>query len=136
MLELLATIFGLVQSVLILLKKKENWIFYLLNNLTLIMFSLHNRLYGDILENLIYVSFGITGITIWYSNKVNKKYKNITYCTKKERVKYLLLFVAITVICYFRLLLIPTLPLLSMHLTKHRTLPHNDSVLRHNRILH
>lgn len=104
MLEIIATLFGLVQSILILLKKKENWIFYLLNNLTLILFSLQNKLYGDVFENLVYVGCGITGLTIWYSNKVDEKYKHITYCKNRERIYYLILFAAITTICYLWLI--------------------------------
>ena len=59
MLEFVTTIFGLIQSVLIMFNKKENWIFYLLNIITLTIYSFIVKLYGDVLENSIYVIIGL-----------------------------------------------------------------------------
>ena len=46
MLEIFSTSCGLIQSILILFKRKENWIFYLANIISLAAFSFFAHLYG------------------------------------------------------------------------------------------
>jgi len=72
MLEFITTVFGLIQSILIIFNKKENWIFYLLNVGTLTIYSFVVRLYGDVLENSIYLLIGLFGLFSWYSTKLSK----------------------------------------------------------------
>lgn len=103
-LEISATIFGLVQGILIWLNKKENWIFYILNISTLIAFSFISKLYGDVLENLIYLVIGIIGTTIWYNKNIGNKVFSTSYCTMLERLKFSLISIAIMVICYIWLI--------------------------------
>lgn len=108
MLELFSAMCGLIQSILIMFKRKENWIFYLANIITLTIFSLSAKLYGDVIENSVYVFFGFLGLFTWYntkiSNKLSNKYKNISYCNKSELIFYIGLLFAISSVTYFCLL--------------------------------
>ena len=85
-LELGATILGLIQGVLVMLNKRSNWIFYILQMIFLIVFSSINHLYGDITNNSIYLVMGIVGFILW--NKDSKSSK-ITSCKFKERIIYI-----------------------------------------------
>lgn len=87
MLEIFATMCGLIQSVLILFKRKENWIFYILNILSLILFSLNVKLYGDVIENLIYVIFGLLGLFTWYSKIIEKKFLKVKIKLDTQTIK-------------------------------------------------
>lgn len=51
--ELGATIFGLIQGILVMLNKRSNWIFYILQMLFMVVFSTIKYLYGDIVNNSI-----------------------------------------------------------------------------------
>lgn len=103
MLEIFTAACGLVQSVLIMFKRKENWIFYLLNIISLTVYSFTVALWGDVLENIIYIIFGLLGLCTWYnkniSEKVFKKENRIKYCTSRERIIYgsMLLFISVVV---------------------------------------
>ena len=48
MLEVLSTVFGLIQGVLVMLDKRSNWIFYSLQMFFLILFSINVHLWGDV----------------------------------------------------------------------------------------
>lgn len=104
MLEVFSAGCGLVQSVLILRKRKENWLFYLLNIITLTVFSFRARLYGDVFENVVYLVFGLLGLTTWYSRKVADKVlgcdSRIRYCSGKERLFYLGMLMGISAVAY------------------------------------
>ena len=67
-LEIGATIFGLIQGYLVMINKRSNWIFYILQMLFLIIFSFINHLYGDIFNNSIYLIMGIVGFILWDRN--------------------------------------------------------------------
>ena len=96
MLEIFSAFCGLMQSILIMFNKKENWIFYMLNIITLTIFSFFAKLYGDVVENLIYVIFGLLGLLTWYSTFISKKIfgseNKIRYTNLKERCFYFFLF--------------------------------------------
>ena len=75
--EIGATILGLIQGLLVMLNKRSNWIFYILQMLFLIVFSAMNHLYGDIKskdsskitkasikEKIVYVSIIAVGTII------------------------------------------------------------------------
>lgn len=98
--ELFSAICGLIQSILVMFKRKENWVFYLLNIVTLTIFSFQAKLYGDVVENSIYMLFGLLGLVTWYSVNVTEKLFgkqiNISYCTKKERIVYSVMFIVIS----------------------------------------
>lgn len=88
--EIGATILGLVQGLLVMLNKRSNWIFYVLQMLFLIVFSITNHLYGDMVNNSIYLVMGIIGFILWNKNKdINK----ITTASLKERIIYILLII-------------------------------------------
>lgn len=91
--EVLATIFGLIQGILILQNKRSNWIFYILNISMLLVFSLINHLYGDVANNIIYLIMGITGAILW-----SRKSRNtITNCSIKERILYIFIIFTATI---------------------------------------
>lgn len=108
MLEIFSAGCGLIQSLLILFKRKENWIFYLANIISLTVFSFIVHLYGDVLENSIYMIFGLLGLFTWYSENISKKIfgkvNEIRYCTVKERILYTLMLVGISIVVYIWLL--------------------------------
>lgn len=108
MLEIFSALMGLIQGVLIMLNKKENWIFYMLNIITLMVFSYISKLYGDVLENAVYMLLGLLGTLTWYSDNISKKLlgKNnkIQHCSNKERLYYILGFIGFTILSYFWLL--------------------------------
>ena len=83
-LEIGATIFGLLQGILVLLNKRSNWIFYVAQIICLLGFSYANKLYGDVLSNSIYFVFGIIGWIVWQ----NADDTQIRICSNKERVIY------------------------------------------------
>jgi len=83
--EILATIFGLIQGILIMQNKRSNWIFYILQIVMLIAFSTINHLYGDITNNLIYLGMGIYGALLWGSGKNTRP---VTRCSIPERIGY------------------------------------------------
>ncbi len=101
MLEIFSAFCGLMQSILIMFNKKENWIFYMLNIITLTIFSFFAKLYGDVVENLIYVIFGLLGLLTWYSTFISKKIfgseNKIRYTNLKERCFYFFLFLTISI---------------------------------------
>ena len=86
-LEIGATIFGLLQGLLVLLNKRCNWIFYLAQIVCLLVFSYSNKLYGDVLSNSIYLFLGIVGWILWK----NEDKHIITQCSKYERIIYSLI---------------------------------------------
>ena len=57
--EIGATVFGLIQGLLVMLNKRSNWIFYILQMIFLIVFSIVNHLYGDIVNNSFYLILGV-----------------------------------------------------------------------------
>ena len=107
MLEIITSIFGLIQSILIMLNKKENWIFYILNILTLTIFSFTAKLYGDVLENIIYLIIGFFGLFTWYSKNISSKFikhNKIQWMNNKERIVFFIIFILITGIIYLWLI--------------------------------
>lgn len=93
-LELGATVFGLIQGVLVMFNKRSNWIAYSVQMLLMIFFSLSMNLYGDVLNSSIYLILGIVGFIIW-----NKKDENdIKECSIKEKIVYCLIILVGTFI--------------------------------------
>ena len=93
--EIGATVFGLIQGILVMLNKRCNWIFYILQMIFLIIFSTLNHLYGDIANNSIYLVMGIVGFVLWNNNKDSNQ---ITKASTKERIIYILLIALGTII--------------------------------------
>lgn len=95
--EIGATVFGLIQGVLVMLNKRSNWIAYVIQMLLMIVFSFSMHLYGDVTNSTIYLILGIIGFIIW--NK--KDDKDIKKCGTKERIIYCSLIALATVVGYF-----------------------------------
>ena len=89
-LEIGATILGLIQGVLVMFNKRSNWIFYILQMAFLILFSSMNHLYGDVVNNSIYLVMGVVGFILWNRNSDTNK---ITATSKKEKLIYILLII-------------------------------------------
>lgn len=83
-LEISATVFGIIQGLLIMLNKRSNWIAYVIQMIILVVFSMLNHLYGDVVNNIIYFVLGIIGFIIW--KKDDKAIPE--FCTNKQRVLY------------------------------------------------
>ena len=95
-LEIGATVFGLIQGLLVMLNKRSNWIAYVIQMLFLVLFSLKANLYGDVVNSFIYLILGIIGFILW-----NKKDDNdIKVCSMKERIIYLSVIALLTLIGY------------------------------------
>jgi nicotinamide mononucleotide transporter len=82
MIEILAVIFGVVQSVLIMLNKRSNWIFYVLQMVFLAIFSYTIRLYGNVILDILYIILGVVGYINW--NKENGKDSEISVLDRKD----------------------------------------------------
>lgn len=95
-LEVGATIFGLIQGVLVMFNKRSNWIAYIIQMLLLVFFSFSMKLYGDVVNNSIYVVLGVVGFILWNKNDSKK----ITKCTVKERICYICLICVATFSAY------------------------------------
>ncbi len=93
-LEIGATIFGLIQGGLVMFGKRSNWIFYCLQMIFLVLFSITNHLYGDMINNSFYLIFGIIGFILWKTTD-NRK---ITKCSTKERIIYILIITIGTIL--------------------------------------
>lgn len=96
--EIGATVFGLIQGVLVLLNKRSNWIFYILQMIFLIVFSLMNHLYGDVANNSVYLVMGVVGFILWNSKKESSK---ITKLSIKEKIIAVLIITFGTIILSF-----------------------------------
>lgn len=88
-LEIGATFLGLIQGVLVMLNRRSNWIFYILQMAFLIVFSIINHLYGDVVNNSIYLIMGIIGFILWNRSDNSK----ITSASVKEKVAYITLII-------------------------------------------
>lgn len=86
--EIIATILGLIQGILVMLNKRSNWIFYILQMIFLIIFSSINHLYGDVLNNTFYLILGFIGYLEWSKKKDSNQIRLVNY---KERINYILL---------------------------------------------
>ena len=86
-LEIGATVLGLIQGVLVMFNKRSNWIFYILQMAFLIVFSTINHLYGDVVNNSIYLVMGVIGFMLWNKSDTSK----ITNATIKEKIIYIIL---------------------------------------------
>lgn len=65
MIEISATIFGLLQGLFVMLNKRCNWIFYVIQMALMVVFSVQNHLYGDTVNSSIYIIIGMAGWFLW-----------------------------------------------------------------------
>lgn len=101
----MATIFGLLQGLLILLKRKENWTFLLAQSVTYMVWALGSNLYADVLEQSVYIVLSILGFSIWY-----QKFRGKLFDTKIHQISFTNAVIStgvmgvLTIIFYFWLL--------------------------------
>ena len=96
-LEIGATVFGLIQGILVMFNNRSNWIAYIIQMLLLVLFSFNMSLYGDVINNSIYLVLGVIGFILW--NKAD--HKKITKCSWKERGIYICVIGLATMLGYF-----------------------------------
>lgn len=82
MIEILAVAFGVVQSILVMLNKRSNWIFYVLQMVFLAIFSYTVHLYGNVILDVLYVVLGVVGYITW--NKEKGKDKDVSVFKKDD----------------------------------------------------
>ena len=92
-LEIGATISGIIQGLLVMLNKRSNWIFYNIQIILLFFFSAINKLYGDMVNNLVFIFMGIYAIIMW--NNGNKNLP-VTTLTKSQKSFYVIALLMIT----------------------------------------
>ena len=85
MLEILSTVLGLIQGVLVMLNRRSNWIFYTLQMFFLVLFSINAHLWGDVAIDGIYFFVGIGGFFLWRNGK---KAEAISVYGWKERLAW------------------------------------------------
>lgn len=95
-LEIAATIFGLIQGLLVMLNKRSNWIAYIIQMIFMVLFSLNAKLYGDVVNNSIYVILGIIGFILWTKDD----HKEIKECSLKERIIYISIIILLTFLSF------------------------------------
>ena len=65
MFEVLSTVIGLIQGVLVMLDRRSNWFFFTFQMFILVLFSIDTRLWGDVTIDSIYFFLGIGGFFLW-----------------------------------------------------------------------
>lgn len=97
MIEIVATLMGLIQGVLVWANKRSNWIFYCIQYAFLGIFSFIAHLYGDVTNSILYFCVGVVGWILW--NK-NKEERPIGKCSKFERTVYSTIIIVSTIVVY------------------------------------
>ena len=96
-LQWMATGFGLLQGLLILLKRKENWAFLLAQSVTYVVWALGSNLYADVVEQSIYILLSILGFSIWYQKFRNKLFDvNIHHISLRNGIDSVLVLVILS----------------------------------------
>ena len=85
-LEILSTLFGLLQGYLAMKNRRSNWIAYIAQMACLFFFSMFSRLYGDVANNFAYLIVGVAGFYLW-----GREEMCVTSCRAGERVAYILI---------------------------------------------
>ena len=80
--EIIAVILGVLQSILILLNRRSNWYFYIGQMVALAVFSFLIGMYGNVMLDFLYIGFGVWGFVTW-----GKDDESITRIKKEERWK-------------------------------------------------
>ena len=65
MFEIIATVLGLIQGVLVMLNKRSNWLVYAAQMVALVIFSYQAKLYGDMWQNVFYFFFCLYSWHAW-----------------------------------------------------------------------
>lgn len=81
-LEIIITALGLIQGIGILLRRKDSWLAYNAMILLTLIFSFSVKLWGDVLENSIYIIMGVYALI----NQYNKKSEKIVISISKPKI--------------------------------------------------
>ena len=100
MFEIIATVLGLIQGVLVMLNKRSNWLVYAAQMVALVIFSYYAKLYGDMLQNVVYFFFCLFSWWMWKEGGIADKIKMLT---NKDRVFTVGFTVAMTLLIGFSL---------------------------------
>lgn len=73
MFEIIATVLGLIQGVLVMLNKRSNWIVYAAQMVALVIFSYQAKLYGDMWQNVFYFFFCLYSWWMWKEGHIADK---------------------------------------------------------------
>ena len=93
MFEIIATVLGLIQGVLVMLNKRSNWIVYAAQMVALAIFSYQAKLYGDMMQNAVYFFFCLFSWWMWKENGLASK---IRVLRNRDRVAVTLFVIAMT----------------------------------------
>ena len=72
MLEILATVLGLTQGILVMLNKRSNWIIYAGQMAVLVAFSYQMKLYGDMIQNGFFFFWCVFSFFAWGKAECSK----------------------------------------------------------------
>ena len=72
MFEIIATVLGLIQGVLVMFNKRSNWLVYAAQMVALVIFSYQAKLYGDMWQNAFYFFFCLYSWFMWGTEKCSK----------------------------------------------------------------
>ena len=78
MFEIIATVLGLIQGVLVMLNKRSNWLVYAAQMVALVIFSYQAKLYGDMWQNVFYFFFCLYSWWAWKEGGFADKIKMLT----------------------------------------------------------
>ena len=73
MFEIIATVLGVIQGVLVMLNKRSNWIVYAAQMVALVIFSYQAKLYGDMWQNVFYFFFCLYSWWAWKEGRIADK---------------------------------------------------------------
>ena len=88
--EIGATVAGLTEGVLIMLNKRVGWVVYIIEVIFTMLFSIFSRLYGDVINNFIYLILGISSLILWSPKRIS----DISKC----KARGVLCYVAISIV--------------------------------------
>lgn len=97
MLEISATVFGLIQGTLVMFDKRSNWIFYSLQMLFLVAFSVNVHLWGDVLIDCVYFVLGIVGFFLW---KKGNRCAGVSALSRRSRFLWTLFAIISVAVAY------------------------------------
>ncbi len=77
MFEIIATVLGLIQGVLVMFNKRSNWLVYAAQMVALVIFSYQAKLYGDMWQNVFYFFFCLYSWWMWKEGGFADKIKTV-----------------------------------------------------------
>ena len=96
MIEISATIFGLLQGALVMMNKRCNWIAYVIQMVLMVIFSYQNQLYGDTVNSSVYIVIGVVGWFMWGKDTGQK----VTKANMTETCIYLSVIIIGTILVH------------------------------------